>query len=68
MIYLVPLKDLNVTEVDLAGLDIGVIGKQTLSLLHNLQKLDLSDNTVLSLRFHNFAPSLRYIHTVLDVK
>ena len=53
------VKELNVTEVDLAGLDIGVIGKQTFSQLHNLQKLDLSDNTVLSLQFHNFAPSLR---------
>ena len=53
------VRDLNVTEVDLAGLDIGVIGKQTFSQLHNLKKLDLSDNTMLSLQFHNFAPSLR---------
>ena len=53
------VKDLNVTEVDLSDLDIGVVGKQTFSQLHNLKKLDLSNNNVLSLQFHNFAPSLK---------
>ena len=53
------VKDLNITEVELAGLDIGIVGRQTFSQLPNLKKLDLSDNTVLSLQFHNFAPSLR---------
>ena len=53
------IKDLNVTEVDLSDLDIGLVGKQTFSQLHNLHKLDLSNNNVLSLQFHNFAPSLK---------
>ena len=53
------VKDLNITEVDLAGLDIGVIGKQTFFQLPNLKKLDLSNNNVLNLQFHIFASSLK---------
>ena len=53
------VRDLNVTEVDLAGLDIGVIGKQTFSRLPNLKKLDLSNNIMLGLRYQNFASSLK---------
>ena len=53
------IKDLNVTEVDLSSLDIGVIGKETFAQLPKLQKLDLSDNSKLSRHFHNFAPSLK---------
>ena len=53
------VRDLNITEVDLSSLDIGVIGEQTFSQLPNLKKLDLSDNTMLSLQFHKFAPSLQ---------
>ena len=53
------VKDLNITEVDLASLEIGVIDKQTFSRLPNLKKLDLSNNNVLSLQFHTFASSLK---------
>ena len=52
------VRNLNVTEVDLVGLDIGVIGNQTFSKLPNLKKLDLSNNIMLGLRYQHFAPSL----------
>ena len=53
------VRDLNVTQIDLSSLNIGVIAKETFSQLPNLQKLDLSDNSKLSRQFHNFAPSLK---------
>ena len=50
---------LNITEIDLAGLDIGVIDNNTFLYLPRLTALDLSNNGVLGKRIENIIPSLK---------
>ena len=51
------VSDLNITDIDLAGLDIGVIGNNTFLNLPKLKTLDLSNNEYLS-NIIDFLPAL----------
>ena len=49
---------LNVSEINLAGLDLGIIGKDTFSKVKMVRKIDLSNNPELAIHLADIAPSL----------
>ena len=50
---------LNITDIDLAGLDIGVIGNNTFLNLPRLKTLDLSNNEMVIYHIENIIPALK---------
>ena len=50
---------LNITDIDLAGLNIGVIGNNTFLNLPRLKTLDLSNNEYVSYHIENIIPALK---------
>ena len=50
---------LGITDIDFAGLDIGVIGNKTFLHLVTLKTLDLSNNELIGYHIENIIPALK---------
>ena len=53
------VSDLNITDIDLAGLNIGVIGSNNFLHLPRLKTLDLSNNELIGYHIENIIPALK---------
>ena len=53
------ISDLGTTDIDFAGLDIGVIGNKTFLHLVTLKTLDLSNNELIGYHIENIIPALK---------